>query len=449
MKLTSALGALCASNLLLSGAGAIDLNVNSPDSIKQAAKAISQGLRKFYTGDRVGDVPGNLPDPYFWWECGAMFNAFIDYWYYTGDDQYNKITTQAMEHQIGDFNAFMPPNQTKTLGNDDQAFWGMAAMTAAENKLPDLGNGKPSWLSLAQAVFNTQKSRWDNATCGGGLKWQIFTFNNGYNYKNTISNGCFFNIASRLYKYLGNDTYGDWAERAWEWEQAIGLMSKDYHYFDGTDDKKNCSEINQIQWTYNAGVHMAGAAAMWNVTQNDKWKGRLKGVIDAAGIFFIDNVMSEVACENNGKCDTDQRSFKAYLARWMGYTAIVAPWTREFIDPLLKASAQAAAKQCNSGPDQKQCGLRWLDNGKNDGSFGVGEQMAALEIVQSLLYPAAPGPATLKAGGTSASNPDAGANVPNTPITFNSITTGDKAGASILTLLVLVGILVGAWWMVA
>jgi mannan endo-1,6-alpha-mannosidase len=449
MKFTTTLGALGASSLLFSGAGAIELDITSPASIKQAAKTLSVNLRQYYTGDRVGDTPGNLPDPYYWWECGAMFNAFIDYWYYTGDDQYNKITAQAMEHQIGDYNAFMPPNQTKTLGNDDQAFWGMAAMSAAENKLPDLGNGKPSWLSLAQAVFNTQKDRWDNQTCGGGLKWQIFTFNNGYNYKNTISNGCFFNIAARLYKYLGNDTYANWAERAWEWQLAVGLMSEDYHYYDGTDDKKNCSDINRIQWTYNAGVHMAGAAAMWNVTQNDLWKGRLKGIIDAAGIFFNDNVMIEVACENNGKCDVDQRSFKAYLSRWMGYTAIVAPWTREFIDPLLKASAQAAAKQCNAGANQTSCGLRWVDNGKNDGSFGVGEQMAAMEIVQSLLYPAAPGPATQSKGGISVSNPDAGSNVPNTPITFDSITTGDKAGASILTLLVLVAILVGAWWMVS
>jgi len=225
-------------------------------------------LRNYYTGDKPGDTPGNLPDPYYWWECGAMFNAFIDYWYYTGDDQYNKITAQAMEHQIGDYSAFMPPNQTKTLGNDDQAFWGMAAMSAAENKLPDLGNGKPSWLSLAQAVFNTQYKRWDQATCGGGLKWQIFTFNNGYNYKNTISNGCFFNIAARLYKYLGNDTYADWAEKAWEWELAVGLMTPDYHYYDGTDDKTNCTDLQKIQWTYNAGVHMAGAAAMWNVVSS-------------------------------------------------------------------------------------------------------------------------------------------------------------------------------------
>ena len=186
--------------------------------------------------------------------------------YYTGDDQYNAISRQALQHQIGDYNAFMPANQTRTLGNDDQAFWGMAAMSAAENKLPDLKDG-PSWLSLAQAVFQTQHKRWDPDTCGGGFKWQIFFTNPGYNYKNTISNGCFFNIAARLYKYLGNDTYSEWAEKTWEWEQSSGLMSADFYFYDGTDSVKNCTSVNRIQWTYNAGVHMSGVAAMWNAVR--------------------------------------------------------------------------------------------------------------------------------------------------------------------------------------
>lgn len=197
-----------------------------------------------------------------------MFGAFIDYWYYTGDDQYNNITMQAMQHQIGQYNAFMPNNQSKSLGNDDQAFWGMAAMSAAENKLPDLptsGDLKgPSWLALAQAVFNTQSTRWNNKTCGGGLNWQIYQFNNGYTYRNTISNGCYFNIAARLYKYTRNDTYSQEAIRTWNWESRVGLFDKDLHFYDGSDELKNCTDINQIQWTYNLGVHLAGAAAMWN-----------------------------------------------------------------------------------------------------------------------------------------------------------------------------------------
>lgn len=173
------------------------------------------------------------------------------------------------------------------------------------------------------------------------------------------------------------------------------------------------------------------------------------GIINATDIFFNEGVMIEVACENNGKCDVDQRSFKAYLARFMGYTAIVAPWTRQYLDPLLKSSATAAVKQCSAGANGNTCGLRWVDNGKNDNMVGVGEQMSALEIVQALLYTTNPGPVTHSTGGISVSKPDAGSDVPNSPITFNPITTGDKAGASILTLLILVGILVGAWWMVS
>jgi mannan endo-1,6-alpha-mannosidase len=58
-------------------------------------------------------------------------------------------------------------------------FWAFAAMTAAEFGFENPADGLPSWLSLAQAVFNEQTERWDSATCGGGLRWQIFSFNIG------------------------------------------------------------------------------------------------------------------------------------------------------------------------------------------------------------------------------------------------------------------------------
>lgn len=189
--------------------------------------------------------------------------------------------------------------------------------------------------------------------------------------------------------------------------------------------------------------------AYTNQTQNELWKGRLQGLIDGISVFFKDGVTTEVACENNNKCDVDQRSFKAYLARWLGYTAIVAPWTRDQIDPLLKTLAKAAAAQCNAGKDQVSCGLRWVNNGENDGSFGVGEQMAALEIVQALLYPTVSGPVTAERGGISKSDPDAETNVPADSTTVNSVTASDRVGASILTIIVLVGTIVGAWWVVS
>lgn len=137
-------------------------------------------------------------------------------------------------------------------------------MSAAEKKFPDPPEGQPQWLALAQAVFNSQALRWDNKTCNGGLRWQIYSFNNGYDYKNTISNGVFFQLGARLARYTNNDTYALWAETTYDWTQAIGLISPEYKFFDGSDSLLNCSELNHIQWSYNAGMYLAGAAYMYN-----------------------------------------------------------------------------------------------------------------------------------------------------------------------------------------
>jgi mannan endo-1,6-alpha-mannosidase len=137
----------------------------------------------YYTGNHTGDVPGNLPSPYYWWEAGAMFMTLVNYWYYTGDTTYNDETAQALLWQAGPNSDFLPANQTKTEGNDDQGFWGMAAMTAAEVNFQNPPVGSPGWVAMAQAVFNQMAMRWDPTTCGGGLRWQIYPWNAGYTYK--------------------------------------------------------------------------------------------------------------------------------------------------------------------------------------------------------------------------------------------------------------------------
>ncbi|KAL2007431.1 hypothetical protein VTN00DRAFT_8869 [Thermoascus crustaceus] len=448
-------GAFLSSALLAAqvAQASIDLDLGDPNSIKAAAKTAAEGMLQYYTGYRPGDVPGNLPDPYYWWEAGAMFGALVDYWYYTGDDEYNAITTQALLWQTGPDRNYMPPNQSKTLGNDDQGFWGLAAMSAAEVNYPNPPEDQPQWLALAQAVFNTQYPRWDNETCGGGLKWQIFTFNNGYNYKNTISNGCFFNIASRLAMYTGNATYAEWAEKTWDWVTAIGLVSPTYQFFDGTDDTQNCTGINHIQWSYNLGVYLHGAANMYNFTNGDeRWKTRLEGIIKGSELFFskkVPNVMTEVACEGNGKCNVDQRSFKAYLTRWMAATVKLAPFTHELIMPKLQASAKAAALQCN-GPNNA-CGLRWTEGAAFDGSTGVGEQMSAMEVFQSNLIDYVPPRVTKKTGGTSKGDVNAGMGRTPGPLGIyqEEITVADRAGAGILTGFIIICAVGGAWWVVS
>ena len=159
--------------------------------------------------------------------------------------------------------------------------------------------------------------------------------------------------------------------------------------------------------------------------------------------------MIEVTCENKGTCNIDQRSFKAYLSRWMGYTAIVAPWTRNLIDPRLHASAIAAAAHCTGGASQSSCNLQWSTGHERGDSFGVGEQMAAVEIIQSLLYPTVAGPVTHNSGGISLSNPNAGLDTPPESLTLDNTTLGSKIGASVLTIIILASTFAGAGWMLS
>jgi len=153
-----------------------------------------------------------------------LTKALMQYWWLTGDTTYNQLVIDAMMFQVGANNDYMPANQTDSEGNDDQAFWGLAAMAAAEMDFPNPPANKPQWLALAQAVFNEQVSRWDPSNCGGGLRWQIFPFNNGYDYKNSISNGCLFHLAARLARYTGNSTYMTYAERTFDWMNEIGIL---------------------------------------------------------------------------------------------------------------------------------------------------------------------------------------------------------------------------------
>ncbi|KFY34302.1 hypothetical protein V494_06874 [Pseudogymnoascus sp. VKM F-4513 (FW-928)] len=434
-------------------AAAVDLDPASPASIKSAAGEVAKKLMSFYTGNKPGDTPGYLPDPYYWWEAGAMFGAMIDYWYYTNDTTYNDIVEQALVHQAGDDRNYMPINASKSMGNDDQGFWGMTAMMAAERNFQNPPKDQPQWLALAQAVFSLQSSRWDDETCGGGLKWQVYIFNKGYDYKNTISNGAMFNIASRLAVYTGNETYAYWAEKTWDWVESVGLINEKGDVFDGSSDLLNCTELDHTQWSYNAGIWLHGAANMYKFTNNsEKWLERSNRILTKAStqFFWKDTGIMYEPCEaspGEPLCNIDQMSFKAYLSRWLGATTRLIPELAPKIMPLLTTSAVAAARQCIPGAVGASCGLRWYEGG-TDGREGVGQQMGALDVIGALLVTGARPLVTNTTGGTSLG--DYGDSVDTAAKVRQSIqvTTGGRAAAGLLTAAMCMVVVGAVWFMV-
>lgn len=181
----------------------------------------------------------------------------------------------------------------------------------------------------------------------------------------------------------------------------------------------------------------------------------MEGLVKGTDFFFPaaagGKIMAEVQCEST-YCNNDQRSFKAYLSRWMSATTQLAPFTAATLMPRLRASAQGAAAQCSGGTDGATCGQKWAE-AKWDGNYGLGEQMSALSVIQANLIKDARGPVTDSNGGTSKGDPNAGSSNSNhvggSLIKDRTMSLGDRIGAAFLTLGMLAGVVGGAWFMVS
>ncbi|CAK7910052.1 mannan endo-1,6-alpha-mannosidase Dfg5p [[Candida] anglica] len=445
---------------------AVSLDTSSKNSICDAAALIANGEWNYYEGLKYGGTIGMFTYPYYWWHAGEAFGGLIDFYTFCqpSNDTLYRLIYNGMYDQRGSANNYIPANQSMTEGNDDQGVWGLATMGAVERNFTDPSD--VSWLELTQAIYNTMNARWDTSTCGGGLRWQIFTWNSGYDYKNSIANGCLFHIAARLARYTGNDSYAQTATKVWDWmENDVQFILQDTSssgkeelvIYDGAKIANNCGVITKTKWSYTYGIFMAGCAYMYNYTaengtdsESSVWLERTKDILVSSNYFFNNSIMTEMSCAPGDHCNNDQRSFRSLFSRCLALTAVMAPSTYDDIQPLLEKSAVAAAQSCSGGSDGVTCGENWSVNGW-DTKFGLGEQMSALEVIQGLLgsTSAVAAPYTSTNGGSSKSNPDAG--LDSSIQTNNNVITvsqKDKAGAGVATAFLLAAILGGAIWMV-
>lgn len=419
----------------------------------------------YYNARDSKDIPGKFDDT--WWEGGSMFMTLIQYWYLTGDDQFNDIIQEGMYWQKGADNNYFPSNSSSYLGNDDQMFWGLAAIIAAEFNFPERSD-EPSWVTLAQGVFDAQVARWDKTTCDGGLRWQIWPYQNGYEIKNAISNGGLFQLAARLALYTKNETFANWAETIWDWSVTTPLLKKkNWNIADTTNVDADCKDHGDWQWTYNYATYIAGAGYMYNyvsrplfqlsgeyyeklnviILQTEgkdyKYLEGITGLITTSNQFFPKSgngqIMSEITCEATEKCDRNQKTFKAYYASWLGFMSLIVPSNvTESTMAKFKTSAVAAGQQCSGGKDGKHCGIRWTMQAQWDKTTGLEQEMAVLGVLNAIMVPfKQQGPYNVDNGGESKSDPNAG--VDHDPKT-RTITSGDRAGAGILT-----AVFIGTW----
>lgn len=391
-------------------ANALDLDPTSKSSICKNAALIVNGTLDYYEGTKYGGTVGMFAQPYYWWQAGEAFGSLLNYQYYCASEQdkdigenVENLIYDGITSQLGENFDLMVANISSSEGNDDQAVWGLTIMNAAEAKYPQpTKNGNITWGEIGINVLNSMFSRWDD-TCGGGIRWQIFnTNNNGFTYKNSISNGGLFTLAARLARYYSNNRYAYLADFVWQWSQQVGFMIESDDgilIYDGGNIDQDCKDITNKHWSYNYGMYLLGASYLYNYTSDEKWLQNVEKILaTSTELFTNDNdIIYESQCQNSTliTCNNDQRSFKAVFIRSLATTSVLVPQVKEKIDKILLASAKAAAKSCSGGSDGHTCGLSWLNN-KWDGLYGFGEQLNALEAIQSLLAGKVSAPATAK-----------------------------------------------------
>lgn len=437
--------------LLTSTVRALELDITSVDSICEASSLVAEGLLDYYEGTKYGGVVGMFTYPYYWWQAGHAFGALIDNWYYCQNTQYSTLIYDGLMAQRGENNDYIPKNQSMTEGNDDQGFWGLTVIAAAERNFTAPEEG-PDWLALTQAVYNTMLQRWDMDHCGGGLRWQIFTWNSGYNYKNTISQACLFQIAGRLARFTGNTTYVETAHKVYDWLHDIGFIETNNgiaRVYDGANVEESCTDIVKIEWSYNIGILLGGAAYLYNATEDSYWYDVTSELLQGSKGFARENIIYERACQGADSCNNDQRFFKGVFARCLGLTTLLVPELYQDVREILETSANAAAKSCSGGTDGHTCGLNW-ETGNWDGMYGLGEQVSALETFSSLLVPLRDAPFTFNDSGVAEGDTDAGLNSGTVDLMHPEvhIQTKDRAGAAIITAILLGMLVAGTVWMV-
>ena len=124
------LSASVASTLLFASTSyALDIDVSSSDSIKNAAEQVAAGVMGNYTGNQKGKIPGLFCDPdddvalcpFF--TSGATWDAMVEYQFLTGDTQYNDLISQGLLFQTGSNDDYIPANQTKSEVHILSPFW--------------------------------------------------------------------------------------------------------------------------------------------------------------------------------------------------------------------------------------------------------------------------------------------------------------------------------------
>jgi predicted alpha-1,6-mannanase (GH76 family) len=300
-----------------------------------------------------------------WWNAANALTAVVAYTKLTGDTSYEGVistTFTAAQRQHASFiNDYY----------DDNAWWALAWIAAY-----DLTRNT-GYLDAAKMIFTHNTKGWDEV-CGGGLWW-----NQAKNYKNAITNELFLTLAAQLHlRTPGDHGYLTWAQRAWEWFSASGLIGTVGLVNDGLSSA--CQNNGGPAWTYNQGVILGGLGALSEITGDRAYLEQGEIIANVAMRTLVtapsgQAILTEPCEAAAGGCDGDQAQFKGIFMRnlldlWQrtsqpGYQAFIL--------------ANASSIWANNKNAANEFGMRWT------GPFDQADAARQSSALDSLIAAAA------------------------------------------------------------
>ncbi|OJJ77541.1 hypothetical protein ASPBRDRAFT_50411 [Aspergillus brasiliensis CBS 101740] len=361
-------------------ASALDLDINSTQSIKNAATVTVQNtLTNSSLSGNVNPVYGDTNQWIFnsstveaW-----LYSTLIPFWNLTGNDTYNELISKRMYSMAGlELGSSWAESDNDT--NMNHGAWALGAVTAAEMDFP-ADSSKQPWIIYAGQAQGTMRSTFTFSTvCDGGLEMGNNALEEtNKSMKDALSNGEFLQLSARLaYLTTGDNqtSYADDAVKIWNWcvdnDMVVESNWTVNFLVTNTTVSGNCTAMttNNGEYTYTYGLYMSAAAYMYNVTGAAVWKKRAEGLLDTIMSLFVeDGVIQERGMSMNPDAgfsstsidDDNAYALKGLLASCLAVVTRLMPETVDTIEPLLRSTAEAVAKQCSGMSNGTVCGSDW------------------------------------------------------------------------------------------
>ncbi|CAH1800786.1 unnamed protein product [Owenia fusiformis] len=285
------------------------------------------------------------------WQNGAVLETMANFCHYGNNTRYRNVLVSSWRTMEYLLKAYWP-----LPSYDDEGWFGLAFSRIYEV------TGNASFLQISRNVTDyLWTNGWDSTLqCNGG-----FWFGGGHLSKNTITSVQMLSLTARMYRATKNESYLAWANLTLNYLVKSALNHTTYLVSDGIADTYDCTQRQNYNITYNAGLFIGGLAELYKINKNDSYLVLADKIARATIAYNSKDGVLQEYCDWDNACqhDLDGQMFKGIFVKNLRYLMDVSDNSnREFYSQWLQNNIKSVIKNsiCDKRP-VSQCNISYLD----------------------------------------------------------------------------------------